>query len=352
MTIPGSKKSAVYHSMGDTSNNGKSSAHSVPIQYSSRLKRYSYTILLMLVFTLTSNVSAKDSNILILLSGNNNVYLDVATTITNSTIKMCRDWGLACQDANYEISQISSQHNHFSHDHRVIVTLGIKAAAFAKKHFSSNHIFSALIPKISRIKSSSLGDNENHYLLYLDQPLYRSMLLINALSDGFKNIGVMISSSDNDSEEILTRAASDLDMILNIERVDNADQIGTSLNRLLDNSDILLALPDIKIHNKTTVSNILISAYRKRIPLIGFSSAYVKAGALAAIYSSHEDIAFHVRDNIVSVYSGETIENREQNPAYFSILFNSEVARSLDFPTKSVLELENTIIKRSKDSDD
>jgi ABC-type uncharacterized transport system substrate-binding protein len=178
------------------------------------------------------------------------------------------------------------------------------------------------------------------------------MHLISALSDRFNNVGVMISSRDNESEETLSRAASELDMTLNVEWIDNADQIGTSLNRLLNNSDILLALPDIKIHNKSTVSNILISAYRKRIPMIGFSSAYVKAGALAAIYSSHEDIAFHVRDNIVKVYSGVTIEHREQNAAYFSILFNSEVARSLDFPTKSTHELENAIIKRSKDSND
>jgi ABC-type uncharacterized transport system substrate-binding protein len=352
MTIPDSKKSAAYHSKVDTSHNNDLSSLSTPVQRFSHSKKYSYIILLVLAFTLTGNVNAKEGNILILLSGNNDVYLDVATTITNSTIKMCRDLELACQDSNYEISQISSQHQQFSHDQKVIVTLGIKATAFAKKHFSDKYIFSALIPKISGINASSLGDNPNHYLLYLDQPLHRSMLLISALSNRLKHVGVMISSSDNKTEEILVRAAFEHNITLNLEKIDSVDQIGASLNRLLNNSDILLALPDIKIHNKSTVSNILVSAYRKRIPLIGFSSAYVKAGALAAIYSSHEDIAFHVRDNITRVFSGERIENREQNAAYFSILFNYEVARSLDFPTKSVDELEDSIIKRSKDSDD
>jgi ABC-type uncharacterized transport system substrate-binding protein len=157
----------------------------------------------------------------------------------------------------------------------------------------------------------------------------------------------MISRNDDITENSLIRSASRLEMHLHLEKIETTDQIGASLNRLLYKSDVLLAIPDTRIHNQSTVSNILISSYRKRIPLIGFSSAYVKAGALAAVYSSPEDIAFHIRDNIVRVYSGKKIENSEQNAEYFSILFNSEVARSLDFPAKSVYELENEILKKA-----
>jgi ABC-type uncharacterized transport system substrate-binding protein len=349
---PNRKKLVVYHEPEYTFLEGVPGSRSAPTHHSLGIKICSYIILLITAFTLTGSVSATESNILILLSDNDDVYLDVATTITNSTIKMCRNWGLECQDANYEISQISSQTHDYSHEHRVIVTLGIKAAAYAMRKFNDNLLFSALIPKDSKTLSDLDSSNPNHYHLYLDQPPHRSMLLIGALSDSFKNIGVMISRHDKAAEKALIRSAAKLDMTLNLEKIENKGQIGTSLNRLLINSDVLLAVPDTTIHNKSNVSNILISAYRKRIPLIGFSSAYVKAGALAAIYSSHEDIAYHVRDNIVKIYSGEKIEEKEQNAEYFSILFNSEVARSLGFPTKSVYELENTMIKRSMDGHD
>jgi ABC-type uncharacterized transport system substrate-binding protein len=308
-----------------------------------------FVILLSIAFAIPSDSYAKDSNILILLSDNDDVYLDVATTITNSTIKLCRNTNLSCQDANFEIGQISSLKGKFGHehDHRVIVTLGIKASDFAKQHFSDNLIISALLPKKSNITTYSDRKVSNHYYLYLDQPIQRSLLLISSLSDSFKNIGLLISKNDETTEKILSHSASSLELTLHIEKIDKAYQIGTSLNRLLKKSDILLALPDTRIHNQSTVSNILISAYRKRIPLIGFSSAYVKAGALAAVYSSPEDVAFHVRDNIAKIYSGEKIDENEQNAEYFSILFNSEVARSLDFPGKSVYDLENQMIKRS-----
>ncbi|MES9945732.1 MAG: ABC transporter substrate binding protein [Candidatus Thiodiazotropha sp.] len=331
----------VCHSHSGFTNDGASGLRFV------RSKIYLWLFVLFCLLTHTLNAIAADSNILILLSDNDDVYLDVATTITNATIKMCRNRDLDCQDTNFEISQISSLNYEHPHDHKVIVTLGIKAAVYAKMHLNDNIIFSALIPKNSEALETSGSIHPNQHFLFLDQPLVRSMLLISALSDSFKNIGVMISKHDAVTKNILTKSASELDLSLNIEMVESADQIGASLNRLLYNADILLAVPDTKIHNKSTVSNILISAYRKRTPLVGFSSAYVKAGALAAVYSSPEDIAFHVRDNIVELYLEGRIEDREQMAKYFSILLNTEVARSLDFPNTSVSELESTMNKKS-----
>ncbi|MEW8682841.1 MAG: ABC transporter substrate binding protein [Candidatus Thiodiazotropha endolucinida] len=354
MPLPDSNKSAVYRSRGDTNRSGAPAPGRESVHCAVCIKEYSYLILILVSTMLAMAVAAheKKSNILILLSGNDDVYLDVATAITNSTIKLCRNRQLSCQDANFEISQISTLDNKLGNNHRVIVTLGLNAAAYARQHLNKHIVFSALIPKVSKIYSDDGSDTPEHYYLYLDQPQHRSMLLINALSDGFRNVGVVISSNDETAEKTLIQSASELELNLNIEKIDDANHIGTSLNRLLYNVDILLAVPDTKIHNKTTVSNILISAYRKRIPLIGFSSAYVKAGALAAVYSSPEDVAFHVRDNIAKIYSGERINSREQYAEYFSILFNSEVARSLDFPTKSVNELEETMINRLIDYHD
>ncbi|MEW8327923.1 MAG: ABC transporter substrate binding protein [Candidatus Thiodiazotropha sp.] len=294
---------------------------------------------------------AGDNSILILLSGNDDVYLDVATTITNSTIKLCRNRSLACQDTNFEIGQISSLDKPLAQNYRLIVTLGIKAAVYAKENLADNLTLSALIPQSSNILSATQASDSDQYYFYLDQSLHRSIALISALSDRFKNIGVMISDTDDASARRLEASAYKLDLNLHLEKINSAKHIGTSLNRLLQSVDILLAVPDTKIHNKSTVSNILISAYRKRIPLIGFSSAYVKAGALAAVYTSPEDIAYHVRDNIAKIYSGENIEGKEQTAKYFTVLFNSDVARSLDFPIKSESELTEKMVRISKDDD-
>ena len=98
---------------------------------------------------------------------------------------------------------------------------------------------------------------------------------------------------------------------------------------MLDRIDVLLALPDVKIHNRRNVSSILLTTYRNRIPLIGFSSAYVKAGALAAIYSTPENIGDQLAELTVQLLTADGIMQQVIYPKYFSLSINSRVARSL-----------------------
>ncbi|MCU7927757.1 MAG: hypothetical protein KZQ97_15125 [Candidatus Thiodiazotropha sp. (ex Dulcina madagascariensis)] len=309
------------------------------------------TTAFLILFLLPVNCPSKDhvSNILMLLSGNEDVYLDVATTITNATIKYCRNSGLDCQNANFEIVQIASYDIQQDKDYFLIVTLGIKAAEFAQHKLKDKLVLSALLPKGNDKYKKLAAAGVNHAFLYLDQPLHRSLLLIKTLSDRFQSVGILISKDNTASASALSESAGRLNLDLEIQWVETKDQIGSSLNHLLDGVDILLAVPDTNIHNRSTVSNILLSAYRKRIPLIGFSSAYVKAGALAAVYSSPEDIAFQVRDCIVKTFSSGSIAKKEQMADYFSILFNADVARSLDFPIKSVKKLKAKMLSRLND---
>jgi ABC-type uncharacterized transport system substrate-binding protein len=299
---------------------------------------------------LPANALAREKfdNILILLSDNEDVYLDVATTITNFTIKYCRNHKLACQNSNYDIVQVSSYDSQLHKNYRLIVTLGVHAALFAQKTIVDTKIISALIPKSNpMIKKTPKNNLQQHYL-YLDQPLKHSLLLIRILSKRFKQIGALVSNNDIVSVDALNNAAINLDLELHIEQIESTDFIGTALNNLLDKIDIFLAIPDSNIHNKSTVSNILLSTYRKRIPLIGFTSAYVNAGALAAVYSSPEDIAHQVKDNIIAFFAGYPIPREQEMRNYFSILFNTDIARSLGFPIKSESKLKAQMMDHSE----
>ena len=42
--------------------------------------------------------------------------------------------------------------------------------------------------------------------------------------------------------------------------------------------------------------NILLTSYRRGVPLVGLSQAYVNAGALAAIFSTTEQLAEQTRE--------------------------------------------------------
>ena len=94
-------------------------------------------------------------------------------------------------------------------------------------------------------------------------------------------------------------------------------------------SEVLLALPDSAIYNPENIRNILLSTYRRKQGVIGFSADMVKVGALASTYSEIEDINAQVAEMAANfVATGEL--PAPQFPHYFRTAINEGVARSLD----------------------
>jgi hypothetical protein len=107
---------------------------------------------------------------------------------------------------------------------------------------------------------------------------------------------------------------------------------GDDINRLLGQiaqTDALLALPDSRIYNAENFRNILLSTYRHKQGVIGFSGDMVKAGALATTYSEIEDIDAQVEEIAAAYVAGGELP-APQFPRYFRTVVNEGVARSLD----------------------
>jgi hypothetical protein len=113
-----------------------------------------------------------------------------------------------------------------------------------------------------------------------------------------------------------------------LEQLAPGDDINRVLNRIAPN-EVLLAMPDSAVYNAENIRNILLSTYRHKQGVIGFSADMVKAGALASTYSDIEDINAQVAELAeVFVATGELAP--PQFPRYFSTIVNEGVARSLD----------------------
>jgi hypothetical protein len=113
--------------------------------------------------------------------------------------------------------------------------------------------------------------------------------------------------------------------VLQAGREDDVDDVLARAKR----SEVLLALPDSAIYNPENIRNILLSTYRRKQAVIGFSADMVKVGALATTYSEIEDINAQVAEMAASfVASGEL--PAPQFPRYFRTAINEGVARSLD----------------------
>lgn len=164
--------------------------------------------------------------------------------------------------------------------------------------------------------------------LWLDQPVARQLDLLKIALPARSRVGVLLGPDSRLVEQELMRAAAERNLEIVAARVGGADQLPAALQRVLGEGDVLLALPDPQIYNGATIQNVLTSAYRHRLPLVGFSPAYVKAGAMLSVYSTPTQLGTQVGEIVRAVLGGRPL-SAAQGPRLFSIGLNADVARSL-----------------------
>ena len=171
----------------------------------------------------------------------------------------------------------------------------------------------------------------------LDQPIKRQLDLITALLPQARSIGLLYTTQPKELNA-LRMLASTRKLLVNERAVDAGTGIHAALQELLLSSDALLAWPDAEIYNASTIRNILLATYRNKVPLLGFSGAYVKAGAVGAVFSTPQQIAAQSA-SIVQAYRESHSLPAMQYAKEFEVSVNEQVARSLGLTIKSAAQL-------------
>ncbi|MDD5385521.1 MAG: ABC transporter substrate binding protein [Gallionella sp.] len=221
----------------------------------------------------------------------------------------------------------------------LVVAVGTKAMELAIAKFDAP-VLGVMIPRMGYEalleKWSSQKRSNSTSAIYLDQPWDRQLSFIQAALPKHKIVGLLYSS---DTRIILPRLPRG--MSLNAQSTRPAENLFATLESVLNNSDVLLVIPDSEIYSNSNVRNILLTSYRHQVPLIGISQSYVNAGALGAIFSIPEQLAGQAGEMIVFFARNRWLPE-PQYPKLFSISLNQQIARSLGI----VLDSPEAIRKR------
>jgi ABC-type uncharacterized transport system substrate-binding protein len=214
-------------------------------------------------------------------------------------------------------------------------------------------MLSVLVPraafeKVAR-QSGRQGDPRNFSAITLDQPWARQFALIRHALPGRTKVGILLPPNSSELATALNAAAKAAGFVAIIETVDVEAHLLTILKRLLGESDVVLAVPDPLIYNRNTVQSILLTTYRHQVPLLGFSPSYVKAGAIAAVFSVPEQIGQQAAEMIQRLVADRRLP-LPQPPRYFSVGVNTQVARSLGISLDDEASLNNKL-KRAADGE-
>ncbi|WP_430460059.1 hypothetical protein ACQUQU_12670 [Thalassolituus sp. LLYu03] len=176
--------------------------------------------------------------------------------------------------------------------------------------------------------------------VYLEPPLSRQIQLARAILGDDRPLGVLVG------DRALWKPAKP-DPLVTPYFTDQFPSLTHALIALLRNSHALIGIYDTELYSSENIKNILITAYRQNKPLIGPSSAYIKAGALATTFSDLDDVARRLSEVLKTGLREGVWPEAGYNP-YFSVRYNPQVGRSLNLLLPDAAELADKLAKEEQ----
>lgn len=229
---------------------------------------------------------------------------------------------------------------------QLLVAVGTGAMHFIAARNPSQPVINVLVPRTAFEKTARqggrLGDPRYFSAIYLDQPWSRQFALIRHVLPGRARIGILLGPGSDEFAAALRMAAKSAGLVAVIDIASSEADLLPSLKNLVSESEAILAIPDPAIYNRGTIQSILLTTYRQQIPLFSFSPSYVKAGALAAVYSEPEQIGQQLAEIIQRLPADRALPV-PQGPRYFTVTTNLQVARSLGISIEDEAALHNKL---------
>lgn len=225
----------------------------------------------------------------------------------------------------------------------ILVTVGSKAARKVAELDTDVPVLHALIPASSfRSLYDAGGDGRKQVTaLFIDQPIFRTVDLIRVALPEARTVTAILGPGSKHRQSELRQIAGASGLNLKAVTIERTAELADAMSRNLVVDDVLLTLPDEIVVNRDSAKSLVLGAYGRGIPYVGYSRALVKAGALMAVYSMPEQAGRETGEWLRN--AGFFKFNRmppPKYPRYFSVSVNYQIARALGvrLPEERTLE--------------
>lgn len=219
-----------------------------------------------------------------------------------------------------------------SEEDGLLVPVGLSATRLvAARHAGGAAVLALMVPRAAyeAITWPNAMSRRKLSAVYIDQPTQRSLKLARLLFPTAQRIGMIYSSADPSMLTAMQQASERLSLRLVHAVVQAPAELASALRQVLPEADVFLLTPEASVVNTGNVQHVLLTTYRFRVPVVGFSQGLVKAGAVAAVYSTPEQIG---RRGGQSANAWAQSGGGLPGPQYcgeYSVSINYHVARSL-----------------------
>jgi hypothetical protein len=223
----------------------------------------------------------------------------------------------------------------------LIVAVGMKAASEVGGS-NALAVLNVMIPRSGHrklLQDFPKRESSHHFSsIYIDQPIDRQLRLIAAAFPDRNNLGVLYAAPIPDEIGELKLKSAEYGFSLYADEINPNVSLFQEIQELLKHSDVFLSLPSPTIFNSSTLRNILVSTYQAGVPMVGFSSSLVKAGAMCGVFTSPAQIANQASAVILNFGTTGTLP-AAQYPKFYDVVVNERVAQSMNITIQSADEL-------------
>jgi putative ABC transport system substrate-binding protein len=202
-----------------------------------------------------------------------------------------------------------------------IFSLGTRAAESAQTVFPDDPLVAAMI-----LKESSFKRIKDHTGIPLQFSAETQLHWLKKFLPEAKRVGILYDPALNSDwvKEAENAAQKTGNEIIAFE-VSTPKQLKSGLKHIGNNADVLLAIPDQTVYSGKTSKHVLLYTYRNRIPFVGLSAPWVKAGALYALGVDYRDLGRQAAELIKKNLDGGAFENAISPPEKVTYTINSKI---------------------------
>lgn len=291
----------------------------------SLVKRFSGRLMSCLGLFLLAlcNVAAYAATVTVVLSDDSAPYHETADAIENT---------LGSEHAVIRVlaDKLSLSDSALSRS-KLLVTVGTRAADLVADRGGKTPVLAVLVTEdwyLKKGRAQFAESGRNFGVVVLEQPFSRQFRLIRIAFPEARKVGVVLGRANAGQLEEMEKAAGAQDFGLVSAIAESETSLVATLGQVLAEVDLLLAVPDAEVLNRNTVQSVLMTTYRYRDPVVGYSNALTRAGALISLYSTPAQIGRQTGEIAAKTLTGAKLPSL-QWPKYFSISINRHVARSL-----------------------
>ncbi len=267
----------------------------------------------------------KDARVQLLFAGNSTYSKLVEQALVSE---------LARQDLNPAIARFDVRQGAMAEPMagELLVAVGVEATRHALQHWPRSPLLSLFIPSLTwqQLLQEYPGGTTPRAAVFIDQPFDRLIALARLIKPGVHEIGTVFGPTSTVHSRGFSDAVEKQHLHLNQATLNQDKNPIAVITPVIDKSELFVAIPDQSVFNRSIAKWVLYLSYRRHIPVIGFSRSYTEAGALISIFSSPADIGRQGGELVAGWLQGaDRLSFASYFPAYYQLLTNAAVARSL-----------------------